>query len=45
MLFIGAAAGFDHNGVDPAPIWHAAQFATTVMTRGPLPRCSPVAGH
>jgi hypothetical protein len=27
MLFIGAAAGSDHNGVDPAPIWRAAQFA------------------
>ena len=27
MLFVGAAAGSDHNGVDPAPIWFAAEFA------------------
>lgn len=27
MLFIGAAAGADHNGVDPAPIWLPAQIA------------------
>ena len=27
MTFIGAAAGSDHTGGDPAPIWLAAQFA------------------
>lgn len=27
MLFVGAAAGSGHTGEDPAPIWHAAQFA------------------
>lgn len=27
MLFIGAAAGSDHTGGDPAPVWYAAQFA------------------
>ena len=27
MLFVGAAAGSDHTGGDPAPIWQAAQFA------------------
>ena len=27
MLFVGAAAGADHNGVDPAPIWVPAQMA------------------
>lgn len=27
MLFIGGAAGSGHDGNDPAPIWHAAQFA------------------
>jgi ABC-2 type transport system permease protein len=27
MVFIGGAAGSDHTGPDPAPIWIAAQFA------------------
>lgn len=27
MVFIGAAAGSDHTGADPAPIWLPAQFA------------------
>ena len=27
MLFVGAAAGSDHTGGDPAPIWAAAEFA------------------